>query len=437
MPNRRIPWTRQPQGPALVDRSGRLFDPTKLSAVIAPGSGSYLIDALSGKNYTVTTNPAKGVSSLGQSIAWAGGTNDYIELTTDADDVLDTVNCSILIATVRTSASTGILPAYGYQVSASERAHLHIPYSDNNLYWDFGNATAGSGRLSVSIASYLAAGTINIWGFSAGSRGREIWRNGVLLASNSSATASRTLTAAKYRVGAVDTASAAACYHTDALFALSKEQWSQNTFKELTNNPNLVFAPQERKVFSIAASSAVVRDLTTAALTFVGQDTQNTAAATLSAAGSNFAAQDTQNTLATTLTAGGLTFVGQDTQNTVAVTLSTATMDSVALSITAENLGASVNLDVATFGMVAQDAQNTIANNLDVGVLNATTQDIQLLNATNLNVYALDFTAKDTQNAIVDNLDAAILYFTSRSITFPGQVATGGGTHLMLMGVGP
>ena len=183
--------TKQPQGPTKLDRSGRLFDASKLSAVIAPGSGSYLIDAISGENYTVSTNPAIEVTSLGRGINWAGNTNAYLELAADADDVLGIDSCSMLIVTTRTNSATTVLVSYGYDASASNRSLLHLPFSDGALYWDFGNATAGSGRISTSISAYLAAGTINIWGVSAGSRGREIWRNGILLASNSSALATR------------------------------------------------------------------------------------------------------------------------------------------------------------------------------------------------------------------------------------------------------
>lgn len=42
--------------------------------------------------------------------------------------------------------------------SAGSRVLCHGPFSDNNLYWDYGNSTAGSGRISTSYAAYM-----NLW----------------------------------------------------------------------------------------------------------------------------------------------------------------------------------------------------------------------------------------------------------------------------------
>ena len=262
MIKRSIPWASQPQYPAQVDKSGTLFDASKLSAVIAPGAGSYLIDVLTGKKYTVSSSPAKVVSPLGQGIGWVGNTNDYLELDADADNLLDTSSCSILIATTRNSASVHNKSSYGYDTSAANRSLIHLPFTDNNVYWDFGNSTAGSGRLSVSMASYLAVGTVNIWGFYAGVRGREIWRNGVLLASNAGATASRSTTALGYRIGScAAAANNAAPYHNDSLFVLSKEGWSPSAFAALTANPWYIFAPQQRNIYVSGASGGLSASL--------------------------------------------------------------------------------------------------------------------------------------------------------------------------------
>lgn len=246
-----IPWTSQPQSSTPIDLSGKLFDPAKISAIVASGIGTYLKDPLTGKLRTVTSNPARAPSPLGAGINWAAGVNDYVELDADADNVLDTTSCSMLIATVRTAATTNAFVSYGYEAGATNRSIVHLPFTDNNTYWDFGNATAGSGRLSVSMASYLSTGTVNIWGFSAGPRGREIWRNGVLLASDAGAIASRGSTTLGYRIGAAAGAEGAvgAPAHNDALFVLSKEEWSQDSFEELTRNPWQVFAPQQRKTY--------------------------------------------------------------------------------------------------------------------------------------------------------------------------------------------
>jgi hypothetical protein len=57
-----------------------------------------------------------------------------------------------------------------------------LPYNDSKVYWDVGGETEGSTRLSVAITKDST--TVHVWGFTAGSRGMEIWRDGVKIASH-------------------------------------------------------------------------------------------------------------------------------------------------------------------------------------------------------------------------------------------------------------
>jgi len=64
-----------------------------------------------------------------------------------------------------------------------KRLGAHVPWGgDGNVYWDFGGTSTGTTRLAI------AAGTLSdsdIWVFTTGDRGMEIWKNGLLFASNS------------------------------------------------------------------------------------------------------------------------------------------------------------------------------------------------------------------------------------------------------------
>lgn len=262
---RLIPWTSQPQYPVPVDTSGRLFDPGKVSAIITPGAGSHLIDALSGKRYTQSANVSNWITKEGKGVAWTPAAESYIEIAADADDVLDTVNCTMIIATVRTAATLTAGITYGYVSTPSDnRCQLHLPYTNGILYWDFGTSTTG--RVSVDVSSYMAAGTVNIWGVSAGKRGREIWNNSKLLASDVSKTAVRPATSEPFWVGsaaksvAMAASSNVAPYHVDTLFFLSREELSQDALAELTGSPNRIFAPQERKIFVSVAGGTITAD---------------------------------------------------------------------------------------------------------------------------------------------------------------------------------
>lgn len=301
MIKRSIPWTGQPQYPAQVDRSGNLFDPSKITCLINPGA-SRIVDAVTGKLYTVSSNASVVPTIQGKGIKWVEASDSYIEIASNADTILDTINCTMIVATVRTSATTTVSSTYGYDGGGGpDRVLTHLPFTDNNLYWDFGNATpgAGGGRVSVGGSAYSAAGTVSIWGFVAGSRGREIWRNGIRIASDATANFTRTSTAHPFRIGAAylfGGASGFSVAHTCSLFLISKEQWSITALSKITDNPNLVYAPQQRNIYvggngsptasqiesGTAVETSSIASATTAAITESGTalETASVAAAT-------------------------------------------------------------------------------------------------------------------------------------------------------------
>jgi hypothetical protein len=260
-------WTEQPQYPAQIDTSGRLFNPNRVSVIIAPGSGSHLRDALSGKIYTQSANVSSTVNVKGRAVACTPGAVSYVTLDTNANNLLDSTSCTMIIATVRTSSTTYSSGTYGYVTPATgaDRVSVNLPFTDNVLYWDYGNATAGSGRVSVSIAAHIAAGTVNIWGLVAGSRGREIWRNGVLLANDTGALATRVSNTSPFRMGSVfpDGSGTAANAHQENLFFLSREQLTTSALERLTRNPNLIFAPKQRNIWvDVSGGTSVSVDVT-------------------------------------------------------------------------------------------------------------------------------------------------------------------------------
>lgn len=60
------------------------------------------------------------------------------------------------------------------------RCGANVPYTDGNVYWDYGGVTAGTSRLA---ASGLSFGD-DVWAFTVGARGMEIWQNQIKRASN-------------------------------------------------------------------------------------------------------------------------------------------------------------------------------------------------------------------------------------------------------------
>lgn len=249
LPSRRI---IQPQDVAVAD--GNLIDLSKAIALVLPSISptTNLINNFFGLSATVSSaNVIE--NSQGRGVNFNGGSG-YISLG-NADSILDNTSFTMLLSTVRTGTGSSTSTSYGYEASATDRAMLHSPFTDNTLYFDYGNSTTG--RVSTPIGSYLATGTINNWCFIAGSRGREIWRNGVLLASAPSALATRTSSGSReFRLGKSDSSFSIAPYEIMNLAFVSREQIDQETAAKLTANPWQIFAPQNRVLYFDVGASA-------------------------------------------------------------------------------------------------------------------------------------------------------------------------------------
>jgi hypothetical protein len=107
-------------------------------------------------------------------------------LTTNSDLVLPVGSaCTILMQAYKTAESaaapalaTATFPGDG------DNANIYLPYSgDGNVYWRWGpGEVAGTGSLAVGGLSFDPR---DLWAFTTGPRGMEVWQNGALVGSNS------------------------------------------------------------------------------------------------------------------------------------------------------------------------------------------------------------------------------------------------------------
>jgi hypothetical protein len=107
-------------------------------------------------------------------------------LTTNSDLVLPVGSaCTILLQGYKTAESaaapalaTATFPGDGYN------ANIYLPYSgDGNVYWRWGpGEVAGTGSLAVGGLSFDPR---DLWAFTTGPRGMEVWQNGAIVGSNS------------------------------------------------------------------------------------------------------------------------------------------------------------------------------------------------------------------------------------------------------------
>ena len=167
----------QPQG-AFKLRSDLGFD-----SFILPGVGADL----------VTGAPVimGGMQSVGQSAngnTFAGSTTDTSSTAwtiPNSSNFLSTTEATVLIAgklIARFGSGAGSFGVASGDLDVSKGIGAYIPYSDGKIYWDFGGETEGTTRLSVAGLTFSSG---DVFVFTTGPRGMEIWQNGKRVASNS------------------------------------------------------------------------------------------------------------------------------------------------------------------------------------------------------------------------------------------------------------
>jgi hypothetical protein len=114
-----------------------------------------------------------------------GATSDLLRYTADeeADKVIPlSGGWTVLLAYRKTDATLRGVSAFGINTSTSTTyVGVHgLPYSDGNVYFRFGGLTEGATQITVA---GLTVGD-DLWTFSTGPRGMEVWQNGLLRGSN-------------------------------------------------------------------------------------------------------------------------------------------------------------------------------------------------------------------------------------------------------------
>ncbi len=208
--------------------------------------------ALTGKAYVEESGFAQAAGPFG--MAADDASSSSIIIADDADDVLSTTECTIILAKSLYGALTNAGAGIGYGTAASDRVNAHLPFGNGNIYWDFGNATEGSGRVSVSGQTWPLH-QLEVFALVAGAnRGREIWRNGVMIASNASATAARSTTTNALECGPYN----GALYQHTYLAGILNYAVDRAALAEITANPwQLLKSAPRRMYFDLGAGGGV------------------------------------------------------------------------------------------------------------------------------------------------------------------------------------
>ncbi len=121
-------------------------------------------------------------AAAGGGTAAMNGTSQYLYNTAEQNPT------NVITIAYWTKATTGAA-AGGATVeftssSIGDRVLVHGPYSDKQIYWDFGNATSGQGRVSADYTSYMDAWNYISVVFAASDNFHRIFVNGSQVASN-------------------------------------------------------------------------------------------------------------------------------------------------------------------------------------------------------------------------------------------------------------
>ena len=328
------------------------------------------IGALTGTAYTEESGflQAPGPFGVGADDSSAVG----IIVAADADDVLGTSECTIILVKSLygslTNGSTGI----GYSGGASDRVNAHLPFGNGTVYWDYGNATEGSGRLSVSGQTWPLH-QLDAFALVAGaSRGREIWRNGVLIASNTSATASRASTTAALKCGPY----AGFANQYTYLAGILNYAVDRAALAEITANPwQLLKASPRRIYFDLGAGGGISQalgqvtetDLSQAfgkaKVKATGQSSETDSAQTLTPVTAQIVAfaQAVESELAQGLTAAKVKAVGQAQETELAQGVAKSKVKATAQSTEADS---AQSVSVAKTKAVSRVSESDLAQPL-------------------------------------------------------------------------
>lgn len=239
----------QPQG-AFKLRSDLGFD-----SFILPGVGADLVTGapvILGNAESVV--PGTFGLALYSATAVTGATAWTIP---DSSAFLSTTQATVIIYGVlvaRSGAGSGTFGAATSGIAPGANIGSYLPYSDGKVYWDFGGEAEGATRLSVAGLTFSEK---DVFIFTTGPRGMEIWQNGILRASNA-ASPTRTTTTnawglrAQYGTGAPPP-DASKCY----AFGYSRKQMPKEICAALSRDLwGTAFAQRKRGIIATLASAA-------------------------------------------------------------------------------------------------------------------------------------------------------------------------------------
>jgi hypothetical protein len=185
-------------------------------------------------------------------------TSNYVDLGDPGSElILGLDQVTVVMGYRKTDTTLRASSAFGLSIPGSNGANAcgaHVPYSDGTVYWDFGGNDA-SHRLSVAGLSFGD----DVWAFTTGPRGMEIWQNGNKQASNANTPSRSQYNGTSVRIGMH--ANIGADLAGYSFFYLFNSQIPPGLIQKISREPWYIYAdsaPISRRFLHNAAGGAAL-----------------------------------------------------------------------------------------------------------------------------------------------------------------------------------
>jgi hypothetical protein len=177
------------------------------------------------------------------------GTGNIVTLIPTSSTLLPTTQgvTFVFSGTVITRVANGDFGILNSGAPVGERCGCHFPYTDGTVYFDYGGATNGSTRVQVASLTFAES---DVFVFSVGARGMEIWQNGVLRASNG-ANPSRSASSSSWGLGGNNSDGASASPNAAwTAVGMTRRQLSSGICAQLSSDLwGTAFVPDARRIY--------------------------------------------------------------------------------------------------------------------------------------------------------------------------------------------
>jgi len=235
---------KKPIGSVKIDRSNHLAQNLTIFTLLESfqpyvfgvnGTNTFAISE--GNGETVVTTPY-GVSLHTQDNTFSG-----VYFSNAATLFPNDSQSTFVVVRQRTAAGDNTSALFGYVSTVNNRVIAHIPYSDDNIYWHFGNNKVSSGGGGLVI-SYTSTNDYQVWVFVAGqTKGREVWLNGVKLGGATNRTASLPTYTGAFHIGNAGESSTEAYEQDLHAFGIFNEEWSDEKIISFSHDPYQFLIP--------------------------------------------------------------------------------------------------------------------------------------------------------------------------------------------------